>query len=267
MGCRVTSVTKLPGDAGWHVTYREGDGSDHALKVQHVVSSTPLRELMRSLQPLASSETLRAVGSLRYRNFLTVALMARPSRPFSDNTIYIHEPNVKVGRVQNFGRRSPELVPDPDLACHGLEYFCFEGDGLWNAPDAELVALGTRELEQLGLVRHGDVLDAHVVRQPKAYPVYDDAYAANVEVIRRELTDSYAGLHLVGRNGMHKYNNQDHSMMTALLVARNILAGRELFDVWRVNQDAEYHEEVQETPDTSGRLVPKPLPETTSRSS
>ena len=133
------------------------------------------------------------------------------------------------------------------------------GDGLWNAPDEELVALGTQELDQLGLVRQGDVLDAHVVRQPKAYPVYDDAYAANGEVIRKELAASYAGLHLVGRNGMHKYNNQDHSMMTALLVARNILAGQELFDVWCVNQDAEYHEEVREKPDSSGRLVPKAL--------
>ncbi len=259
MGCRVTSVEKLPGEAGWRVVYRAADGSEQSLESQHVISSAPLRELMQAVTPQPSPATQRAAKALRYRDFLTVALMVRPSRPFSDNWIYIHEPNVKVGRVQNFGSWSPELVPDPKLACYGLEYFCFEGDGLWNAPDEELVALGTQELEKLGLVRHGDVLDAHVVRQPKAYPVYDDAYAANVEVIRKELAASYAGLHLVGRNGMHKYNNQDHSMMTALLVARNILAGQELFDVWCVNQDAEYHEEVREKPDSSGRLVPKAL--------
>ena len=260
MGCRVTSVEKLPDDGGWRVGYRAADGSEESLLSQHVISSAPLRELMQSVTPAPSPATQRAAAALRYRDFLTVALMVRPSRPFSDNWIYIHEPDVKVGRVQNFGSWSPELVPDRSLACYGLEYFCFEGDGLWNAPDEELVALGTQELEKLGLVRPGDVLDSHVVRQPKAYPVYDDEYAANVEVIRKELASSYAGLHLVGRNGMHKYNNQDHSMMTALLVARNILAGQELFDVWCVNQDAEYHEEVKAKPDSAGRLVPRSLP-------
>jgi protoporphyrinogen oxidase len=183
-----------------------------------------------------------AAAALRYRDFLTVALIVRPSLEFDDNWIYIHEPGVKVGRVQNFRSWSPELVPDPSLACYGLEYFCFEGDGLWTMADAELVALAGRELVQLGLARAEDLLDGCVVRQPKAYPVYDDDYARHVEVIRRELLDRYPGLFLVGRNGMHKYNNQDHAMMTGLLVARNILAGRQVYDVWNVNQDAEYHE-------------------------
>jgi len=144
--------------------------------------------------------------------------------------------------VQNFASWSPELVPDPDLACYGLEYFCFEGDGLWNSSDDELVELGSWELVQLGLAKQGDVIDGHVVRQPKAYPVYDDDYATHVTTIRNELASRYPNLHLVGRNGMHKYNNQDHAMMTAMLVARNILAGEQLYDVWDVNQDAEYHE-------------------------
>jgi len=150
---------------------------------------------------------------------------------------------VQVGRIQNFRSWSPELVPDPALACYGLEYFCFAGDGLWTMPDAELVALASRELVQLGLARPGDVVDGHVVRQPKAYPVYDDDYARHVDTIRGEIGERFPNLHLVGRNGMHKYNNQDHAMMTAMLTVRNILAGRPLYDVWNVNQDAEYHED------------------------
>jgi protoporphyrinogen oxidase len=149
---------------------------------------------------------------------------------------------VKVGRIQNFKSWSPEMVPDPSLACYGLEYFCFEGDGLWNSTDAELVELARRELQQLGLAESGDVVDGCVVRQPKAYPVYDDDYAMHVATIRDELESRFPTLHLIGRNGMHKYNNQDHAMMTAMLCVENILAGRQVYDLWRVNQDAEYHE-------------------------
>jgi len=167
---------------------------------------------------------------------------------------------VKVGRVQNFRSWSPELVPDPALACYGLEYFCFEGDGLWNSTDAELIALASRELVQLGLARAGDVVDGHVVRQPKAYPVYDDAYQTNVDAVRADLEACYPTLHLVGRNGMHKYNNQDHAMMTAMLTVKNILAGERVYDIWEVNEDAEYHEAggsgVKEAL-ASERLVPR----------
>jgi protoporphyrinogen oxidase len=137
------------------------------------------------------------------------------------------------------------MVPDPSMACYGLEYFCFENDELWNAPDADLIALGRRELATIGLAKAADVVDGCVVRQRKAYPVYDDDYAAHVQTIRDEIARAYPNLHLVGRNGMHKYNNQDHAMMTAMLVARNILAGEAIYDVWRVNQDAEYHESGQ----------------------
>ena len=179
--------------------------------------------------------------ALRYRDFLTVALMVRKDELFPDNWIYIHDPSVKVGRVQNFRSWSPEMVP-AGMSCLGLEYFCFEGDGLWNAPDLELIALAKREVAQIGLVEAADVVEACVVRQAKAYPVYDEDYRDNIAAIRLDLEGSYPTLHLVGRNGMHKYNNQDHAMMTAMLTARNILAGQRLYDVWNVNEDAEYHE-------------------------
>ena len=151
------------------------------------------------------------------------------------------------------------MVPDPAYACYGLEYFCFEGDGLWTAADEDLIALGKRELEHIGLARADDVVDGCVVRQPKAYPVYDDDYARHVAVIREALERDFPSLHLVGRNGMHQYNNQDHAMMTALLAARNILAGERRFDLWKVNQDAAYHESGAASShelDSGGRLVP-----------
>jgi protoporphyrinogen oxidase len=160
---------------------------------------------------------------------------------FPDNWIYIHDPAIKVGRVQNFGSWSPEMVPE-GMSCLGLEYFCFEGDALWAATDEELVALAKREIAQTGLIEAADVVDACVVRQPKAYPVYNDSYRHNVATIRLDFEMHYPTLHLVGRNGMHKYNNQDHAMMTAMLTARNILAGERVYDVWDVNEDAEYHE-------------------------
>jgi protoporphyrinogen oxidase len=145
------------------------------------------------------------------------------------------------------------------MACYGLEYFCFEGDELWNAVDADLIDLGRRELAAIGLADAADVVDGCVVRQRKAYPVYDDDYARHIDTIRREIERSYPHLHLVGRNGMHKYNNQDHAMMTAVLSARNILAGTQVYDVWQVNQDAEYHEAGaagQESGATGLRMVP-----------
>jgi protoporphyrinogen oxidase len=137
------------------------------------------------------------------------------------------------------------MVPDLALNCYGMEYFCFEGDGLWTASDDALIAQASAELVKLGLAAAADIVDGTVVRQPKAYPVYDAGYQARVETIRNALAARYPGLHLVGRNGMHKYNNQDHAMMTAMLTVKNILAGRIIYDVWCVNQDAEYHEELR----------------------
>jgi len=234
------------------------DGPRERLEVDHVICSMPLSELARSLVPAVSEETLQAASALRYRDFLIVVLIAKDEGAFSDNWIYIQDPSVQVGRIQNFKSWSPEMVPDPSMAAYGCEYFCHQGDGLWTKSDAELTALARREMAAIGLIRESAVLDSSVVRQPKAYPVYDSKYQRHVDTIRRELR-RFPGLYAVGRNGMHKYNNQDHSMMTAMLAARNILTGREEFDPWRVNQDAEYHEAGDRGAEEAGRLVPRLL--------
>ena len=226
----------------WRIEVRTATGERELYTARDVISSAPLRELVECLKPVPIS--LLHARALRYRDFLTVALMARREPLFADNWIYIHDPSVRVGRVQNFRSWSPEMVPD-GMTCLGLEYFCFEGDGLWNAPDGELIALATREAAQIGLIAAADVVDACVVRQAKAYPVYDEAYRDNIAAIRLDLETAYPTLHVIGRNGMHRYNNQDHAMMTAMLTARNIVAGRRVYDVWNVNEDAEYHEEGQ----------------------
>jgi protoporphyrinogen oxidase len=223
----------------WSIEVSLSIGGTESYTANHVISSAPVRELVAKITPTPISR-LHA-RALRYRDFLTVALMVKKPDLFPDNWIYIHDPSVQVGRVQNFRSWSPEMVP-AGMSCLGLEYFCFEGDGLWNAPDDELVALAKKEIAKIGLIAESDVVDACVVRQPKAYPVYDEDYRENVAVVRRDLEGLYPTLHLVGRNGMHKYNNQDHAMMTAMLTAKNILAGTRVYDIWNVNEDAEYHE-------------------------
>jgi protoporphyrinogen oxidase len=223
----------------WSIEVSTVDGARETYTARHVVSSAPVRELVEKITPKPLS--LLHARALRYRDFLTVALMVNKPDLFPDNWIYIHDPAVQVGRVQNFRSWSPEMVP-AGMSCLGLEYFCFEGDGLWTAADADLIALAKKEITQIGLIRASDVVDACVVRQPKAYPVYDDSYRDNMAMVRLDLETSYPTLHMVGRNGMHKYNNQDHAMMTAILTARNILAGKRIHDVWNVNEDAEYHE-------------------------
>ena len=216
------------------------DGDAVTLNAAHVISSAPMRELASRLHPLPA--TLPEAANLKYRDFLTVALMIRSPDLFPDNWIYIHDPKVKVGRIQNFRSWSPEMVPDSAIACVGLEYFCFEGDGLWASSDEELIALATTEMAALGLCDPAQVEGGAVVRQEKAYPVYDEDYAQNVDMLRREIEGRYPTLHCVGRNGMHRYNNQDHAMMTAMLTVENILAGSRVYDTWCVNEDAEYHE-------------------------
>ena len=182
-----------------------------------------------------------AGASLRYRDFLTVALVVDGDDPFPDNWIYIHEPDVEVGRIQNFRSWSPWMVPDPDTACVGMEYFCFQGDRLWTMADEDLVALATRELEQLGLVQPGQVKRGYAVRVPLAYPMYDESYAEQVAKIR-EWLDPIEGLIQVGRNGLHRYNNSDHSMLSAMRAVDNVL-GRGEHDIWAVNVESAYHEE------------------------
>ena len=245
----------------WTVTSVDSAGQEHVVTARHVISSAPITELSGALSPAPGSRA--QAGRLRYRDFLTVALIAKSPPSFPDNWIYIHDPAVRVGRVQNFNSWSPEMVPEKGYACLGMEYFCFEGDGLWSSEDAHLVALAKREIAHIGLVPAEDVVDACVVRQSKAYPVYDEAYQANVEAVRVDLERNFPTLHLVGRNGMHKYNNQDHAMMTAMLTVENILAGQRRYDVWQVNEDAEYSEagvSGAEEALKSERLVPRRVP-------
>jgi protoporphyrinogen oxidase len=258
MGRKVEALSFDENSGLWTVSVSAVDGSIETHRAHNVLSSAPLREVMNALTPKPLS--LFHARALKYRDFLTVVLIGRPSEEFPDNWVYIHDPSVKVGRVQNFKSWSPEMIADGVSTCLGLEYFCFEGDGLWNCDDADLVALAKTEIERIGLMTSADVYDACVVRQPKAYPVYDDSYAENVGAIRLELSTRFPSLHLIGRNGMHKYNNQDHAMMTGMLTALNIVAGRAVYDVWAVNEDAEYSEGgvsgAQEAL-ASERLVPK----------
>ncbi|MET0363755.1 MAG: NAD(P)/FAD-dependent oxidoreductase [Sphingobium sp.] len=244
----------------WRVIATGKDGAEITINAAHVISSAPMRELAGRIHPL--SKTLNQALDLKYRDFLTVALMIKSEDLFPDNWIYIHDSKVKVGRIQNFRSWSPEMVPDQEIACVGLEYFCFEGDGLWSSTDADLVELAKKEMAILGLCKADQVVGGAVVRQEKAYPVYDDAYAENVRIMREELEAKYPTLHLVGRNGMHRYNNQDHAMMTAMLTVRNIEAGARVYDIWGVNEDAEYHEsgdEGERAALSSERLVPSRL--------
>ena len=260
MNCRVTRCSYDDVAGSWLVEYKNREGDLQTINAEHIISSAPMRELVCGLSPGVSERTKRAAESLKYRDFITVMLILKDRQMFDDNWIYIHDPAVKVGRVQNFRSWSPEMVPEPDNVCYGLEYFCFEGDGLWDSNDSELIALARRELVQIGLAEEGDFIDGCVVRQKKAYPVYDDNYARHVATIRQELETRYPNLHLVGRNGMHKYNNQDHAMMTAMLCVQNILADAKLYDLWQVNSDAEYHENgpaaTEETNGSALRLVP-----------
>ena len=226
------------------IYWREGaveavDAGGQVYPATHVISSMPVRELIEKLTPTAPDALLEAAPNLHYRDFLTVALIVKKTNLFPDNWIYVHDKTVKLGRIQNFNNWSPEMVPDASTTCLGLEYFCFEGDGLWSSPDQDLIEQGKRELATLGLGDPADVIDGAVVRMPKAYPVYDGGYEAAMNEVRKFLP-RVPNLQLVGRNGMHRYNNQDHSMLTAVLAARNVLGGH--YDLWKVNADQEYHE-------------------------
>jgi UDP-galactopyranose mutase len=216
------------------------DGEAQRRPASHVISSMPFSELLLAMDPPAPEPVLAAARGLRYRDFLTVAVVVPMEYSFPDNWIYIHDPGVQVGRIQNFGSWSPYMVKD-GKTCLGLEYFVTEGDPLWTMDDAKLVELAKRELGMLKLADPSRVERGYVVRMPKAYPLYDDTYRDNVETIRAWLAEHAANVYPVGRNGMHKYNNQDHSMYTAMLSVENILGAAH--DVWAVNVEEEYHEE------------------------
>jgi len=259
LGQSVAAVQHDRGAVTAVVTTDAGGGA-HAYTGTDFISSIPIRELVAKLDPPAPERVRSAANMLGYRDFISIALMIDRAEVFPDNWIYIHDPAVRVGRIQNFKNWSPDMVPDPLKTCLGLEYFCFEGDGMWTMQDKELIELAKKELQQLGICSQADVFDGVVVRQQKAYPVYDDNYQANVAVVREYLAAALSNLHLAGRNGMHKYNNQDHSMMTALLVARQIATGS-LLDPWKVNAEAVYHEDIRVGErDLSGRQVPERVP-------
>jgi protoporphyrinogen oxidase len=219
------------------------DGAPTRYECTQVISTMPISALLRAMDPPPPSEVLDAADALRYRDFITVALVLPEADGFPDNWIYINDASVKVGRIQNFGRWSPYLVKD-GRTCLGLELFVNEGDEWWTMSDADLIETGKRELEQIGLVPASHVEAGYVVRTPKAYPFYDAHYKRNVETMVAWLSEHTANVYPVGRNGMHRYNNQDHSMLTAMLSVENIFGAQH--DIWSVNVEAEYHEEKTE---------------------
>lgn len=220
------------------------DGQEFEIAAPHFISSMPINKLVLHMNPQPPEAVVKAAQSLSYRAFVLVGLIVRRENLFPDNWIYIHSPELSVGRIQNFGNWSAAMVPEPGKSCLGLEYFCNAGDDLWKTPDQELIRLAGKELMQLGLARESDVEDGVVIRQPKAYPVYDSEYRGHLEVIKSFL-DQFTNLQTVGRNGMHRYNNQDHSMLTGMLAVKNILG--EKHDLWDVNTERSYYEEFTTT--------------------
>ena len=207
------------------------------------ISSMPVTEFIKKLDPPPPPEVLTAAQKLKYRDFLTVCLIVDKPDLFPDNWIYVHDPGVKLGRIQNFKNWSPHMVPDLTKTSLGLEYFCTEGDELWQMADQDLVELGKRELERIGLASAADIEDGCVFRVPKAYPIYDSEYGDYLATIK-EYVGSLKNYQTIGRNGLHRYNNQDHAMVTGMLAVKNLLDS-ERNDIWSVNTDQEYHEEVR----------------------
>ena len=217
-----------------------GPSGEREVHVDGVVSSIPLSELVLSLDPLPSDDVVAAARRLRYRDLIVVGLVSSDPEPFPDNWIYLHDPGTRAGRVQNFGAWSAGMTR-PGYTCLGVEYFCFAGDDLWNMPDNALVQLAARELGRIGLLDPDHVVDGTAIRVRHAYPMYDAGYRDAVGRLRRAL-DAIENLETVGRNGLHRYNNQDHSMWTAVLGTLNVVDGAD-HDVWSVNADSEYIEE------------------------
>jgi protoporphyrinogen oxidase len=256
MNAKVTTIRHGGGRATAVVSETEGVLTEYP--AAQVMSSMPLPELVLAMDPPADDATRDAALNLKHRDFLTIALVVPEESAFKDNWIYVHAPGVKVGRIQNFGTWSPYLVKE-GRTCLGLEYFVNEGDDVWTMADEDLVELGKRELGMLNLGDPGAVEAGYVVRMPKAYPVYDDGYDDRVKVLRAWLEQHTPNVHPMGRNGLHKYNNQDHSMYTAMLSAENVLGGNH--DVWNVNVEEDYHEE-RRTPgrNGTGRAAPVIMP-------
>jgi hypothetical protein len=253
-----------------HIRHRQGRveviggrtaaGERVEYEAEHYISTMALFDLIHTLDPAPPVEVLQAAKRLRYRDYLTVVLVVKRAEVFPDNWIYIHSPEVKMGRIQNYKNWSPDMVPDPSRTSLGLEYFLWDKDEEWNWPPQQLIEMGIQECARIGLLEPGEVEDGTVVRMQKAYPVYDQYYHHSVATVRHYL-ESLENFQTIGRNGLHRYNNQDHSMLTGVYAARNVIG--EHYDVWSVNTELEYQEEGQVTLGTAGdRLVPIPLPVT-----
>lgn len=219
-------------------------GRQRSISAGLFISSMPLPELVRKLDPPPPPEVLTAAGDLKYRDFLMVCLIVEDTNLFPDNWIYVHEPGVQVARIQNPTNWSDAMTPDRTKSSLALEYFCNEGDELWRTADAELIALASRETEEIGLAAADKVIDGCVFRVAKAYPIYDTTYATSLSTVRN-FCDGLENLRTIGRNGLHRYNNMDHSMLTAMYATRMLLFG-EHHDIWSINAEQEYHEEITE---------------------
>ena len=231
-GTRITSVAV------------SSNGQQETIVGTDFISSMPVTEFIQKLDPPPPPKVLEAAEKLTYRDFLTVCLIVDRPHLFPDNWIYIHDPEVNVGRIQNFKNWSPDMVPDHTKTSLGLEYFCTEGDTVWNMPDSDLIELGKREVEHIGLAPYEAITDGCVFRVAKAYPVYDSGYRTYLAIVRKFM-DTLKNCQTIGRNGLHRYNNQDHAMLTGILAVRNQVLG-EKHDLWSVNTDQEYHEEVRD---------------------
>jgi protoporphyrinogen oxidase len=253
-------VKKIFWESGRALAIQAGE---HTYKGEYFLSSMPIRELIHSLEPKPPQDVLTAADDFHYRDFMTVILILRGRDLFPDNWIYVHDPEVKLGRIQNYNNWSSDMSPDPNTTCLGLEYFCSEGDDLWNRSNEELISQAAAEISQIGLAKADSVIDGLVVRVRKAYPVYDATYKRGINAVRSFLNEM-PNLQLMGRNGMHHYNNQDHSMLTGMLAARNILGAN--YNLWEVNSDIEYHEQSRmltaeqiEALESSQPLVPRTI--------
>ena len=230
LGRKVEELRFDPVGKLWTVSVRRTDGAYEIHTADHVVSTAPLRELVGALRPTPIS--LFHAGELMYRDQITVALVGRTRKPLRETAIEVHDADLKVGRVQNFRAWSPAMAPEGEASCLGLEYYCFEGDDLWTASDEALVALARREAAAMGLMDPDALSDAHVVRRRKALPIEDEDCAEHLKMIRLDLKMHFPGLHLAGRNGLHRSGGRDLSTLSGLLTADNILAGEPSHDVW-----------------------------------
>jgi len=226
------------------VTYKTQDGESHYVKADYVISTMAIKDLLQGFKQTVPAEVLAVSDNLMYRDFITVGILANQLKtgPLEDNWIYIQEPDVMVGRLQIFNNWSPFLVQDGSKTWIGMEYFCFEGDELWNKTENEMKAFAIEELVKINLLNEADVIDSVVIKMPKTYPAYFGVYN-QFDTVKNYL-NTFTNLFPVGRNGMHKYNNQDHSMLTAMQAVKNIASGNTQKDnIWDINTEQEYHEE------------------------